>query len=276
MNAVDRVTMARSKDRPGADEYMAALIDDLVLMAGDRCFGEDPAVAGGIGFFRGVPVTAIATKKGKDLEENIACRFGMPDPEGYRKAERLMRQAEKFRRPVITFIDTPGAYPGKDAEERGQGGAIAKCIQTMSRLRVPVIAAFTGEGGSGGALAFASADRIIMMENSIFSILSPEGFASILWHDSSKWKEACDQMKLTAEDLARLGICDDIVAEPENAEKADKAAYFDALGDAVWRALRQLDGMSPEEYADRRYLKLRKIGSKYGRDKDKRIWTRSR
>lgn len=265
MSAVERVRKARSKERPVVTEYIDNMIDDALYLAGDRCFADDGSVAGGIGLFRGVPVTFIGHRKGRDLEENIKCRFGMPDPEGYRKAIRLMKQAAKFGRPVIAFVDTPGAYPGKEAEERGQGQAIAECIKTMSRLPVPVVTVFTGEGGSGGALAFASGDRLIMLENSIFSILSPEGFASILWHDSSRWQEAAECMKLTAEDLKDLGVCDEIIPEPEEPAMHEKR-FFDAVADTVWKNLRPLLGMDGDELVRGRYLKLRKTGSKYGRN----------
>jgi len=184
--AYDTVTRARSKERPKAQEFAEALIKKQVLLHGDRYFGEDPCVFGGIGLYHRIPVTFLGMRKSKEISENIKYNFGMPNPEGYRKAIRLMKQAEKFSRPVITFIDTPGAYPGIGAEERGQGQAIASCIACMASLTVPSIAIFTGEGGSGGALAFATANKVIMMENSIYSVLSPEGFATILWKDAKK------------------------------------------------------------------------------------------
>ncbi len=264
-DAVEKVMKARSKERPVVTEYIDNIIEDAMYLAGDRCFAEDESVAGGIGLFRGLPVTFIGHRKGRDLEENIKCRFGMPNPEGYRKAIRLMKQAEKFGRPVIAFVDTPGAYPGKEAEERGQGQAIAECIKTMSRLCVPVVTVFTGEGGSGGALAFASGDRLIMLENSIFSILSPEGFASILWHDGSRWQEAAKVMKLTARDIKDLGVCDEIIPEPEPEEMHEKR-FFDTVADTIWRNLGPLLSKDEGELVRDRYLKLRKTGSKYGRN----------
>ncbi len=273
-DAVTRVMKARSKDRPVVTEYIDNMIDDAMYLAGDRCFADDESVAGGIGLFRGIPVTFIGHRKGRDLEENLKCRFGMPDPEGYRKAVRLMEQAAKFDRPVIAFVDTPGAFPGKEAEERGQGQAIAMSIKTMSRLPVPVVTVFTGEGGSGGALAFASGDRLLMLENSIFSILSPEGFASILWHDADRWQEAAGVMKLTAQDIKDLGVCDEIIPEPD-AEAMHEKRFFDTVADAVWRSLRPLLAVDGSELVKSRYLKLRKTGSKYGRNQDKRIRSRA-
>ena len=184
--AAQRVAIARNPGRPNVSDYIAALFTDFFEQKGDRLCGEDPAVLGGVALYHGRPVTVIGTRKGKDLEENLTCRFGMPSPEGYRKAQRLMDQAEKFGRPVITLIDTSGAYPGLEAEARGQGEAIARCLSKLSALTVPVIALITGEGNSGGALALAVADRVLMMENAVYAILSPEGFASILWKDSSR------------------------------------------------------------------------------------------
>ena len=256
LKAAERVKLARSQDRPVVDEYAEALFQELTLFSGDRCYGEDASVLGGVGLFHGRPVTVIGHRKGRDLEENLRFRFGMPDPEGYRKAERLMKQAAKFGRPVITLVDTPGAYPGKEAEERGQGQAIASCIRTMSRLPVPLIAAFVGEGGSGGALAFAVSDRTIMLENSIYSILSPEGFASILWHDGSRWEEASELMKLTAGELQELGICDEVLAEPTFGSEAAKEYLFDALDRAIWRNLEPLLKRSGEDLVRKRYREL--------------------
>ena len=228
--------------------------------------GEDPGILGGIGNFHGVPVTVIGQQKGRSLEENLKYRFGMPNPEGYRKAVRLMKQAEKFGRPLITFVDTPGAYPGKEAEERGQGEAIARSIEVMSRLEVPCIAVFIGEGGSGGALALAVADRIVMLENSIFSILSPEGFASILWKDAGLWKEAAEAMKLTAEDLSRLGICDVIVQERDIAEEAGRDRLFVDTDRVIWEQLEPLLKLNGRELRRGRYRKLRNIGNFNGRN----------
>ncbi|MDO4542852.1 MAG: acetyl-CoA carboxylase carboxyl transferase subunit alpha, partial [Bacillota bacterium] len=213
-NAFHRVEMARSPKRPSVVNYVEKLFKDFYPLCGDRVYGEDAGILGGIGFFHNIPVTILGHRKGKSLEENLACNFGMPNPEGYRKAMRLMEQAEKFQRPVITFVDTPGAYPGIGAEERGQGEAIARCLYTLSSLTVPVVSVITGEGGSGGALALSVANRIIMLENAVYSVISPEGFATILWQDAAKRDEAAEMMKLTAEDLYRFGIADEIIDEP--------------------------------------------------------------
>lgn len=213
--AWDRVILARRADRPKALDYINSIFEDFIELHGDRNFADDKAIVGGIATFEGRPVTVIGEQKGKKAKENLERNFGMPNPEGYRKALRLMKQAEKFNRPIITFIDTPGAYPGMGAEERGQGEAIAKNMYEMSKLRVPIICIVIGEGSSGGALAIAVGDRIVMLENAIYSILSPEGFASILYKDASKAKEAAEDMKATAEDLKKFGIIDKIIKEPE-------------------------------------------------------------
>lgn len=259
MKAAERVVLARKKDRPTAKDYIESLIDDFLPMAGDRCSGEDASIIGGVGFFRERPVTVIGIQKGRTLEENMEYRFGMPCPSGYRKAVRLMKQAEKFGRPVITFIDTPGAYPGIEAEEGGQGEAIAQSILTMAQLKVPTIAVFTGEGGSGGALALGTADRIIMLENSIFSILSPEGFSTILWKDSSRWEEAAEVMKLTAGDLHKLGICDSIISEGEGIDINSKRV-FALLGREIACQLKELTMLRKDQLVAERYKKLKNIG----------------
>ena len=207
-----------------------------------------------------MPVTVIGHRKGSTLEENLACNFGMPGPEGYRKALRLMKQAEKFGRPIITFIDTPGAYPGKDAEERGQGEAIARNLMEMSGLTVPVIAMVTGEGSSGGALALGVANHILMLENAVYSVLSPEGFASILWKDSSRSGEACEMMKLTAQDLYRGGIVEEVIPEPVGGAQRCHAALFERMDAALRAHLKELCRMSDRQLADQRYKKYRQIG----------------
>ena len=262
MKAAERVSMARNPERPGAAEYIKAIFADFIPLSGDRAGGEDKCVLGGIAFYREMPVTVIGIRKGRSLEENMKYRFGMPDPEGYRKAVRLMKQAEKFGRPVITFIDTPGAYPGIEAEAGGQGQAIAESIATMSALKVPTVAVFTGEGGSGGALALSVSDRIIMLENSIFSILSPEGFASILWKDSARWEEACDVMKLTASDLKEYGICDYIIPEGEDGAKVSDPNIYSAVDSAIHSALKSLEKKTGETLVRERYRKLRNIGNR--------------
>lgn len=213
--AWDRVILARKTDRPKALDYINSIFEDFIELHGDRNFADDKAIVGGIATFEGRPVTVIGEQKGKKAKENLERNFGMPNPEGYRKALRLMKQAEKFNRPIITFIDTPGAYPGMGAEERGQGEAIARNMYEMSKLRVPINCIVIGEGSSGGALAIAVGDKIVMLENAIYSILSPEGFASILYKDASKAKEAAEDMKATAEDLKKFGIIDKIIKEPE-------------------------------------------------------------
>ena len=211
--------------------------------------------------YKGRPVTVIGHRKGNTLEENMKYNFGMPGPEGYRKALRLMKQAEKFGRPVITFIDTPGAYPGKEAEERGQGEAIARNLAEMSALTVPVVAVVTGEGSSGGALALGVANRVLMLENAIYSVLSPEGFASILWKDSSRHEEACDVMKLTAQDLLNYKVIDEIVPEPRGGAQLDHKALFDALDAILDRNLNQLSRMGGNALAGARYKKFRQMGT---------------
>lgn len=260
MDAAEKMLMARDSQRPTAREYIEYIFDDFFYLAGDRLHGEDGAVIGGIAFISGMPVTVIGHQKGRSLDENVKHRFGMPNPEGYRKAVRLMKQAEKFNRPVITFVDTPGAYPGLEAEAGGQGEAIASCIAVLGRLRTPVISVFIGEGGSGGALAFGVCDKVIMLENSVFSILSPEGFASILWKDSSRWRDACQLMKITAEDLKALGICDKILPEPEGGAQEDKIAVFKAVRGELERSLEEFKGESGAKLAEKRYRRLRNIG----------------
>ncbi len=263
--AADRVRLARHYERPTTKDYIDALIEDFIPMAGDRNRGEDASILGGIGFFRGVPVTVIGHQKGRTLNDNIKYRFGMPNPEGYRKAQRLMLQADKFKRPIITFVDTPGAYPGIEAESGGQGEAIAKSIQLMSGLRVPVVSVFIGEGGSGGALALGVADRTIMLENSIFSILSPEGFASILWKDAGRWEEASQVMKLTAEDLYQLGICDKVIPEGKGAH-VNREKVFLRVDREIQQALKELLPKKGDQLVAERYKKLRNIGRDNGRN----------
>ena len=258
--AAERVALARHPQRPNITDYIDGLFTDFFEQRGDRACREDPAILGGVALFHGRPVTVIGTRKGKTLEENLRCNFGMPGPEGYRKALRLMKQAEKFGRPIITFIDTPGAYPGKDAEERGQGEAIARNLMEMSGLTVPVIAVVTGEGSSGGALALGVANRILMLENAVYSVLSPEGFASILWKDSSRSGEACEMMKLTAQDLYRGGIVEQVIPEPVGGAQRGHAALFETLDEALRANLRELCRMSGRALADQRYKKYRQIG----------------
>jgi len=238
--AAERVALARHPQRPNITDYIDGLFTDFFEQRGDRACREDPAILGGIALFHGRPVTVIGTRKGKTLEENLRCNFGMPGPEGYRKALRLMKQAEKFRRPIFTFIDTAGAYPGLEAEEHGQGEAIARNLFEMSRLTVPVIAVVTGEGNSGGALALAVADRVLMLENAVYAILSPEGFASILWKDAQRSGEAAELMKLTAPELKKLGVIDGIVREPEGGAQTDPSRTLWNLDRALTACLEPL------------------------------------
>ena len=213
LSAMDKVNLARDARRPKIQDYIDNLFTDFFEQKGDMLGKEDGSILGGIALYHGTPVTVIGHRKGNNLQENLACNFGMPGPEGYRKALRLMQQAERFKRPIITFIDTPGAYPGVEAEQYGQSQAIANNLAIMSTLKVPVIAIVTGEGSSGGALAIGVANTVLMLENAIYSILSPEGFASILWKDGSKKEQASEYMKLTADDLLELGVIDGIIKE---------------------------------------------------------------
>lgn len=261
LTAAERVAIARHPQRPNICDYIDGLFTDFFEQRGDRLCGEDAAILGGVTLYHGRPVTVIGTRKGKTLEENLQCNFGMPNPEGYRKALRLMRQAEKFRRPILTFIDTSGAYPGLEAEERGQGEAIARNLYEMSRLTVPVIAVITGEGNSGGALALGVANRVLMLENAVYAILSPEGFASILWKDSARSAEACELMKLTAPDLLSLGVIDDIVPEPEGGAHTASAVVMRQLDRAISRHLAELDKLSGKALAAARYQKFRQMGA---------------
>ena len=261
LTAAERVAVARHPQRPNISDYIGGLFTDFFEQKGDRLCGEDAAILGGVALYHGRPVTVIGTRKGKTLEENLKCNFGMPNPEGYRKALRLMRQAEKFRRPVLTFIDTSGAYPGLEAEARGQGEAIARNLLEMSRLTVPVIAVITGEGNSGGALALGVANRVLMLENAVYAILSPEGFASILWKDAARHAEACDLMKLTAPDLIKLGIIDDIIPEPEGGAHLSPAQTIRQVDRAISRHLATLSKENGPALAADRYQKFRKMGA---------------
>ena len=260
VTAWDRVMLARKSERSKAQEYINEIFDDFIELHGDRNFGDDKAIIGGIATLDGMPVTVIGEQKGRNAKENIERNFGMPNPEGYRKALRLMKQAEKFNRPVITFIDTPGAYPGMGAEERGQGEAIARSIMEMSSLKVPIICIVIGEGSSGGALAIGVGDKVVMLENAIYSILSPEGFASILYKDSSKAKEAAENMKLTAKDLKELNIIDDIIKEPEGGAQEDFEKVAKDVKKYLLKNIKKLKGMKKEELLQKRYEKIRNFG----------------
>ena len=257
----DRVYLARKKNRPNAFYYIDNLFDGFLEFHGDRLHKDDQSIVGGIAYFNSSPVTIIAQIKGKSIEENLKYNFGMPNPEGYRKSLRLMKQAEKFKRPIITFIDTPGAFPGIEAEANGQGEAIAKNLFEMIQLSVPIISIFIGEGGSGGALALCVADRIWMLENAIFSILSPEGFASILWKDSSKAKEASEVMKLTANDLFELKIIDKVIKEPLGGINKSHHEIIEELKGYLDDSLKELSQFKSKTLLDKRYEKFRSIGA---------------
>src|SRR5690554_5984456 len=258
-NAWEKVLLARDPKRPTSKVLISELFDDFIELHGDRVIGDDNAIIGDIGIFDGIPVTVIAQEKGITTNEKIKHNFGMPHPEGYHKALRLMKQAEKFNRPIITIIDTPGAYPGIGAEERGQANAIAVSIKEMMTLKVPIISVVLGEGGSGGALAIGVSNKLLMFENSIYSILSPEGFASILFKDSKMASEAASHMKLTANDLLEFKIADNIIAE-EKPLSVDYSFGFNNLKKQVSKDLKTLIKLSSDELVKMRYLKFRKIG----------------
>ena len=257
--AWEHVVLARSKERPTGKDYIPWLFDHFTELHGDRLFGDDPALIGGIGYFNGVPVTLLVQEKGNGTKENIAHNFGMVSPEGYRKSLRLMKQAEKFHRPVICLVDTPGAFCGLEAEERGQGEAIARNLFELSGLKVPVLSIVIGEGGSGGALALAAGDEVWMMENSIYSILSPEGFASILWKDSGKAKEAAEVMKLTAADLKKLGIIELVIPEKEPLTRENMAAVMELLKEQIGEFLKNYQNLNIEKLLNKRYSRYRNL-----------------
>lgn len=256
----EKVKLVRLQERPTSLDYIKKLVKDFIEFHGDRFYGDDSSIVGGIGILEGVPITVIGHQKGKDTKENIKRNFGMPHPEGYRKALRLMKQAEKFKRPVLTFIDTPGAYCGPGAEERGQGEAIALNLIEMSKLKTPIISIVIGEGGSGGALGLSVADKICMLENSIYSVISPEGLASILWKDAVLAQEAADVMKLTAQDLLSLGIIDNIIKEPLGGAHRDMNFTADNIKSYVSGELKELMKLDTEQLLNKRYNKIREIG----------------
>ena len=255
-----RVQLARHPRRPYALDYIAGAFTDWTELHGDRHFADDPALIGGPAYLDGHPVMVMGQQKGRDTRENLLRRFGMPNPEGYRKALRLMQLAERFRMPVVTLVDTPGAYPGLGAEERGQAEAIAVNLREMARLRVPIVTVVIGEGGSGGALAIAVADIVLMFENSIYSVISPEGCASILWRDGKRGPQAAEALKLTAADLQRLRIVDGVLPEPVGGAHRDPDAVIAAFKAEVRRHLDRLCGVSPSELLDRRLEKYRRMG----------------
>jgi acetyl-CoA carboxylase carboxyl transferase subunit alpha len=255
-----RAQIARHPQRPYLTDYIPLLFSDFVELHGDRAFGDDRALIAGLAKFKGRPVAVIGQQKGRDTKQRVIRNFGQPKPEGYRKALRVMQLAAKFGRPVLTFVDTPGAYPGIDAEERGQGEAIARNLREMARLPVPVIVTVTGEGGSGGALAIAVGDRINILENGFYSVISPEGCASIIWRDSTKAETAAAAMKITATDLKELGIIDEIVKEPEGGAHTDLEAAAQFLDEVLDRQLTELTTESVKDLVEARYKKFRQMG----------------
>ncbi|MDQ6126322.1 acetyl-CoA carboxylase carboxyltransferase subunit alpha [Staphylococcus epidermidis] len=257
----DRVQIARLPERPTTLDYIPYIFDSFIELHGDRSFRDDPAMIGGIGYLDGKSVTVIGQQRGKDTKDNIYRNFGMAHPEGYRKALRLMKQAEKFNRPIFTFIDTKGAYPGKAAEERGQSESIAKNLMEMASLTVPVIAVVIGEGGSGGALGIGISNRVLMLENSTYSVISPEGAAALLWKDSNLAQIAAETMKITAHDLLDLGIIDEVINEPLGGAQKDEEAQALPIKKMFLKHLNELKQLTPEELANDRFEKFRKIGS---------------
>ncbi|MBS4199955.1 acetyl-CoA carboxylase carboxyl transferase subunit alpha [Bacillus sp. FJAT-49732] len=256
----DRVQVARHANRPTTLDYVDLLFTDFLELHGDRVFGDDTALVGGIAKYKGIPVTIVGHQRGRDTKENIRRNFGMPHPEGYRKALRLMKQAEKFNRPIICFIDTKGAYPGKAAEERGQSEAIARNLFEMAGLKVPIVCIVTGEGGSGGALALGVGDRIFMLENSTYSVITPEGAASILWKDASQAKKAAEAMRITAPDLKELGIIDEIIPEIKGGAHKDVEGQAQAIDKVLLKALQQLQSVPVEKLIEDRYQKYKRMG----------------
>lgn len=256
----ERLEIIRNKNRPTIRDYLPLIFNDFYELHGDRLFGDDGAILGGIGRLGNIPVTVIAEVKGRDIFENKASNFAMPHPEGYRKALRLARQAEKFRRPVICFIDTPGAFCGVAAEKRGQGEAIARNLAEFMVLKTPVISVVLGEGGSGGALALGVCDELAMLENAIYSVISPRGFASILWKDASKEREACNIMRVTATDAVELGIADAIISEPEGGAHNDAETTAENISDFLVKSLNSKMKKDIDVLLNERYNKFRKIG----------------
>jgi acetyl-CoA carboxylase carboxyl transferase subunit alpha len=260
LSAIEKLNIARMPERPTCQAYIDRVFDNFIELHGDRGFGDDPSIVGGIGSINKRPVTIIGQHRGENTKDKIKRNFGMTNPEGYRKALRLMKQAEKFNRPIICFVDTQGAYPGIGAEERGQGEAIARNLLEMMNLKVPVISIFIGEGGSGGALALAVANEVWMLQNSVYSILSPEGFDSILWKDSSRAKEAADIMKITADDLLDLDIIEKIIEEPVGGAHTDVDKVSNIIKKELIIALDTLCKKGPDELSNERYNKFRRVG----------------
>jgi acetyl-CoA carboxylase carboxyl transferase subunit alpha len=255
-----KTLVARHPARPHTLDYIQALMTDFVELHGDRKFADDPAIVAGLARFRGRAVAVVGHQKGRDTKEKVRRNFGMPRPEGFRKALRVMRLADKFERPILSFVDTAGAYPGIDAEERGQAEAIAVNLRAMASFRVPIVIIVTGEGGSGGGLALGVGDRVLMLEHAIYSVISPEGCAAILWKDAARKKEAAEALRITARDLKELDVIDEIVPEPPGGAHADPAGAAAAVGEAIERHLREVSDLTSEERRERRYRKFRAMG----------------
>ena len=260
LSAMERVQLARHPKRPYTEDYIALAFSDFVELHGDRQFRDDEAIVGGWARLDGRTVMVIGHQKGRDMKENLRRNFGMPHPEGYRKALRLMQQAEKFSHPVVTLIDTPGAYPGIGAEERGQAEAIARNLREMARLRVPILAVVIGEGGSGGALALGVADRVLMLENSVYSVITPEGCAAILWKTAAAKEKAAEAMKMTAADLSELNVIDEVLPEPFGGAHEDPQTTADVVREGLVRHLVELTGMTPEDLLAKRWQKYLSMG----------------
>ncbi len=260
LSAWQKTQLARHPQRPYTLDYIAQLFDDFSELHGDRGFADDAAIICGMARFRGQPVMVIGQQKGRDTKQKLARNFGMPKPEGYRKALRVMQLAAKFSRPILSFVDTPGAYPGIDAEERGQAEAIARNLRGMARLPVPIVVTITGEGGSGGALAIAIGDRVNLLENAIYSVISPEGCASIMWRDAGKAETAAAALRITAADLLSLGLIDEIIPEPEGGAHHDHAEAANLLAPILERQIAELSQVPAAELLERRYVKFRKMG----------------
>lgn len=259
LSSWDRVLIARSANRPTSLEYIREIFDGFLELHGDRAYRDDGAIVGGIGTIQGIPVTIIAQQKGRSIKENVRRNFGMPYPEGYRKALRLMKQAEKFHRPIICLVDTPGAFCGMEAEERGQGEAIARNLYEMSTLKTPILSIVIGEGGSGGALALALADEVWMLENSTYSILSPEGFASILWKDSKRSEEAAEMMKITSKDLKKLGMIENIIQEEEPVSIENIDVVSKVMREGILSFCQEYQTKEINELVEQRYNRFRKM-----------------
>ncbi|CAM4359281.1 acetyl-CoA carboxylase carboxyltransferase subunit alpha [Paenibacillus tarimensis] len=260
LTPAQKMHLARHHQRPTSLDFIQTVFTDFLEVHGDRLFADDLAIVGGLAKLNGIPVTVIGHQRGKDTKDNIARFFGSPHPEGFRKALRLMQQADKFKRPIITFIDTKGAYPGNTAEERGQSEAIARNLREMATFGVPIICVVIGEGGSGGALALGVGNRVLMLENAIYSVISPNGAASILWKDASKADQAAEAMKITAKDLKDFGIVEEIIPEPRGGAHRNLEQQADSIKDALWRHLQELSAMTPDALVEDRYMKFRKIG----------------